>query len=121
MDRARYRRLLKLAVVLVAGLALGLWAWLRESERSLVIENRSGQPVAALRVTAGGTTRLFEGIPPGGDETVLLKEQGDVFFSAEGKLADGTLIRGQGQVKERSHLVVGPGGQLMVKPPGQGQ
>jgi hypothetical protein len=112
--------MVKLAVVLVAGLALGLWAYLRDSRAALVIENRSKQPIAVIRVTVSEAIRFFEDVPPGGDVSVPLKARGEEQLSVEGKLADGTLIRGRWKkIPEGRRLVVGPGGSLAEPARGQ--
>lgn len=123
--RGRLRWPLRIAVILVAGLALLLWNLHQRSGEFLTIQNQSGQPVARLRVTASGETKTFQDVAAGSGVMVPLGAGGDDRLTVEGELADGTLIRGQfgrsaaGSAGERAGLVILPGGQLVFRPQGK--
>src|SRR5947209_6246860 len=93
MNRGRNRWLLRLGILLVVGLALGLWALRGQFPSRLRIENRSGQPIARVEVTLAGKVTGFSDVPPGMEVTVPLPPGGDHSFDVQGRLADGTLIR----------------------------
>jgi len=114
MKRGRKWWLLRVAAPLVVGLALFVWA-LGEGSQSLVtIENRSGQLIAVLHVIRAGQPNTFEDVPMGRIVTAASKARGG--FTVEGKLANGTRIRGVfGDVGPRADLVVLPGGQLSIR------
>jgi hypothetical protein len=117
MNRGRYRWLLRLAAVLVAGLAFLLSATGQRSN-VLTVENRSGQRIALLRVTITGKTSSWNDVPPGAEVSTLFRIKSDDHFAVEGRLEDGTMIRGQfGYVTtdmsgERARLIVLPGGEI---------
>src|SRR5436309_2110260 len=62
MMHGRNRWLLRLAILLVAGLAFLVWFRRERSQDLLVIENRSKQPIALLRVTIAGQTSTFQDV-----------------------------------------------------------
>jgi hypothetical protein len=103
--------------VLVLGVALFVWfVWGRSPDR-LTVENRSGLPVTVLRVTVAGQTYTFRDVASGSDATAPLTIKGGERFAAEGKLADGTMIRIGGVTTEGAHLLVLPGGEVQFRPP----
>jgi hypothetical protein len=112
--RGRYRWLLRLAVVLVAGVAALVYLISQRSRRVLTIENRSGQPIATLRVTLAGQTSSYQDVRVGVRVTVPQGENADDRFTLEGRLADGTMLRGRGVLGKGAALVVLPGGQVVV-------
>ncbi len=61
----RYRWVIRLGILLVAGVALLLWAATHRTKNGLTIENRSGQTITSLEVTAAGTTTHFTQVPSG--------------------------------------------------------
>src|SRR5690242_13930277 len=90
----RHRWLIRLAVVLVVGLAASLWVVTQGSSGgALVVENRSGQPLAALQVSVGGQTRTFRDVADGGEVSAAF--DGGGAFEVEGRLADGTRLKGR--------------------------
>jgi hypothetical protein len=115
---------LRVAVVLVAGLALLFWNLRQRSQDFLTIQNQSGQPVARLRVTAAGEPKTFHDVAAGSGVAVPLGA-GDDGLTVEGELADGTLIRGQfgrsavGSAGGRAGLVIVPGGHLEFRTQGK--
>lgn len=123
--RGRYRWPLRLAVLVIAGLALLGWAYAERSRNVLTVENRSGQTISLLHITAAGQTSEFRDVASGAEVTASFRIKGDDHFAVEGRLADGTLIRGQfrsvtsGMSGERAHLVVLPGGQIVFRPGGK--
>jgi hypothetical protein len=111
--QSRYRWVLRLAVVAVAGLAMLLWSLTRQSDNTLAVENRSNQRIAILQVTLAAKPTAFRDIAPGATARVRLVAGDSV--AVDGKLADGTLIRWHGTPPEGATLVVLPGGQIEVR------
>jgi hypothetical protein len=117
MNRGRVRWLLRLAALLVAGLAVLLWATGRRSSL-LTVENRSGQSIAFLRITIAGETKSFNDVPSGTEVTAPFQVRSDDRFTLEGRLEDGTMVRGhfgyvlQGLTRESVHFLVLPGGEI---------
>jgi hypothetical protein len=118
--RGRTRWLLRVAVLLAAGLVGLLWVVRRQSENRLTVENRSSQAIAYLQVTVAGKASTFRDVPPGAEVAVPLGGKAEDQFAVEGQLADGTRIRGRGVAGERATLVVLPGGQTEFRPGGKG-
>jgi hypothetical protein len=119
LNQGPYRWLPRLAILLLAGLAWVLWANRQQTPNALTLENRSGQPVAVLRVTIGGQTQTFKDVRMGGSVSAPLGGQGNEHFTVEGQLADGTMIRGQFPATGPTTLVILPGGQITVRPSGK--
>lgn len=105
----RRRWLLRLAIVLAAGLAFYAWTILR-AENRLTIQNRSGQAISELKVNVAGQTSPFQDIASGQDVVVSLGKQGAGGFDLKGKLADGNLIHFVDVAPQSAPLVIGPGG-----------
>ncbi len=120
MNRHRYRWLLRAAALLVAGLAFFLWATGPRSNL-LAVENNSGQPIALLRVTVAGETHSFTDVPSGSRVTAPFRVRGDDNFALDGRLQDGTMIRGQfrytlhGLTGDPVHFLVLPGGEIKFR------
>jgi hypothetical protein len=112
MSTGRYRWLLRLAFVAVAGLALLIWYYFREPS-GLVIENHSGQTISRLEVSAGGRTVTFRDVPNGKQVTATNATAGAL--ELDGQFRDGTRIRAQFAEVPGSGLVVGPGGQITLR------
>jgi hypothetical protein len=118
-NRGRSRWLIRIAILVVAGIAFAVWAVQRESP-GLTVENRSGQAIAVLHVKVGGETSTFQDVPAGRELKVPLANGGDTPFEVDGQLADGTRLRGRfgagaAPGKPRATLVILPGGQINVK------
>jgi hypothetical protein len=115
----RFRWPLRVAILLVAGLALLYWPIHQRSRDTLTIQNQSGQRIDELRLTAAGETKTFHDVAPGAEVAAPLKA--DDRFTVEGQLADGTMIRGQfgGTAGDRAPLVILPGGQLVFRQQGK--
>jgi hypothetical protein len=114
MNRHRYRWLLRVAALLVAGLAFLVWAAGRRSN-VLAVENSSGQPIALLRISIAGETHSFSDVAPGARVTAPFRVRDDDRFTLEAQLRDGTMMRGQfpyvvhGLTGEPVHFLVLPG------------
>ncbi len=117
MDQGRKRWLIRLAVVLVVGLA-GLWWTVAERTRNLVVENHSGQKVAFLEVTLAGQTHTFRDVATGAQRTAPCEAKDGDRFRVEGKLADETRIRANGMIGESLHFLVLPGGEVKFRSKG---
>jgi hypothetical protein len=115
MDRSRYRWVLRLAIVLVLGLIALLWT-LSQRGRTLSIENHAEQPITTLQITLGGDTFTFKDVASRAEVTATSKGHGEVSWSVEGKLANGSLIRGNGKIKDSLQLLLLPDGNLQEKP-----
>ena len=118
MIQARSRRLVRLAVLAIIGLGAVLWVTRGGLQNRLTVENRSTQALPLLRITIGGETVAFHDMPPGGEEAAAFTTRRDDRFTVEGRLADGTLVRGvfghlaNGAVGERARFIIRPGGQI---------
>ena len=123
MKQGRYRWLIRLAVLLVAGLAFAFWMLRGRSQNLLLVENKSGQRIALLTLTFAGQTRSFEDMAEGAEVSVPLPVKGDEPLLVEGRLAGGTMIRGRiGRIDgagERYRLIILPGGNIAFRPPGK--
>jgi hypothetical protein len=120
LRQGRHRWPLRLAALLVLGVALFVWFVWGRSPNHLTVENRSGLPVTVLRVTVGGDSYTLRDVASGADATAPLTVKGGERFAVEGKLADGTLIRAGGQTGDSAHLLVLPGGEVQFRPARKG-
>ncbi len=114
MNPGRKRWLLRLAIVIVAGLVALLW-FSGQRTRDLAVENRSGQSIASLQVTVAGQTSTFRDVADGARVTAAYQAREDDAFRMDGRLADGTRIRASGLLGERTQFLVLPGGQIAPK------
>jgi hypothetical protein len=115
MNPSRKRTLLRLGIVLIAGLAMLVWVVSNRSH-SVVIENRSGQKIDRLEVTISGETSQFQGVPNGGQASGTFKSGGDAHFTVDGRLADDTRFHTSGKAGENLHFLVLPGGEVRLRP-----
>jgi hypothetical protein len=112
MIKGRKRWWFRLAIPLVAGLAMLALALGEAARKGVTIENRSGQPIFHLEVSRGGETSTFDNIPPGGKVTAVPKAGGP--FQVTGRMPMG-LINGRfGDLGPRVDLEILPDGT--VKP-----
>ncbi|SRR5579885_2966719 len=111
----RRRWILRLAAVLVAGLAVLLWATQQRPAKVLNIENKSGGPITSLRVTVAGNTTAIREVPPGATVPVPFGDNSDGRFVVDGDLPGGKL-HGQGKAAEGLTVIVQPGGQIKFQP-----
>jgi hypothetical protein len=129
MIRGRYRWPIRIAILLIAGLGLLVWAITERSRNRLALENRSGQPIASLEVTVAKPTDLkktvakqthtFEDVRPGAEVAAPFPIKPGDHFAFKGVLADGTRIGISGVVQEQSRFVAVPGGQIIPRPSGK--
>ena len=113
MRRGRRWWLTRIAIPLVAALGLFVWALL-QSRNVVRLENRSGRVITSLQIIRGGETTTFNDVPAGSTISATTKTGGS--FTVEGRLADGTLIRGRfGELETSPELIVLPGGQLTFR------
>jgi hypothetical protein len=115
MNPTRKRTLLRLGVVLAAGLAVLAWT-LANRSRSVIIENHSGQTVKILNVTLGGETQTFHDVPEGKPMSETFQAGGGDLLTVEGRLADDTRIRFRGKPGDTLHFLILPGGAMMPRP-----
>ncbi len=115
MNPGRRRWLLRLAAVLVLALIGLLWA-VRQGASDLVIENRSEQTIAHLKVTLAGQTHTFRDVRTGSEVTAPCRAGNGDHFSLDGQLADGTRIRADGVLRDSTHFLVLPGGGVTFRP-----
>jgi hypothetical protein len=116
LRRIPRRRLVRLAVQLAAGSGLLAWTTWRQMQTGLIVENRSGQPVAQLQVSVGNATASVP-VVPGGEETTLPAAfRGGGAFTLEGRLADGTRIKAAGRAEANSRFIILPGGEVRIGP-----
>jgi hypothetical protein len=101
-----------MAILMVGGLACYLWF---NQAQFVAIENHSGQPIAELRITLAGQASTFRDVASGAAVSAPVGSQGSDDFAVEGKLSDGTLIRGHGVIGGHN-LVVLPGGMISIRP-----
>jgi hypothetical protein len=114
MAKSRNRWLFKLALIPLLALAAYLWATQHRTEHFLTVENQAGQPIAVLRVTIAGQSKVLKDMAQGAKVTTPLAVRGDETFAVDGQLADGTLVKGHGKLPERAAFTILPGGQLNV-------
>src|SRR5262249_41895189 len=122
MFRGKNRWLFRFGIVLAAAGGFLAWTLLRDRTPTLVVENQSGQPIAVLNVTAGGATSTAPDVPRGKEVGTPLHLKGEGQFVLDGKLQDDTLLRGTfrlGPDAESLHLIVMPGGQIILRPRGK--
>jgi hypothetical protein len=114
MKRGRKWWLLRVAVPLVAGLVLFVWAIQQSSQNVVIVENRSGQTITLLQITRDGQTTTFPDVPAGGEVKAVSKTPSA--FKVEGRLANGNRIAGHfKEIGPRADLIVLPGGQLTLR------
>ena len=119
MQRGKRWWLVRLGLPVVAGLALLLWGLLGQFQAHLIIENRSGQPIVLLQISSGGKTRNLTDLAPGARVSVPVQATGADSFVVEGRLKDGTFLRGRfTHMDARAVVSVLPGGQLQVRQDG---
>jgi len=108
------KRVVAVILLVAVGTILFWAAWERFQKRRnyLVVENRSGQPIAQLRITISQEAIRFEDVPDGIDVTAPFRIGSDDHFVVVGRLADGTNIGGDfgyvtnGMAGERAHFFV---------------
>jgi hypothetical protein len=104
-----------LGILLVVGVAGALWIAREHLGDRLTIANRSGQPIARLKVNVAGQVTNFHEVPSGTEVTAPAGTDGDRRFWLEGQLADRTMLRGNGAVEGRVLISVLPGGLTEVR------
>jgi hypothetical protein len=119
MHRGRSRWLVRLGLLAVVAVAVLVWLYDQHRKRGLTVENRSGQPIAVLEITAAGETSTFRDVPDGGQVSAPLGDSGGG-FKVDGRFPDGTRISGRfapsgGPDLVTTGLVVVPGGQIMPR------
>jgi hypothetical protein len=114
MNPSYKRWLIRLAVVLIVGLAALLWS-VRQQDRTLTIENRSGQSITQLKITISGQSKTFQDVKAGEVVSAPCPASGDGLFNVEGELADGTRPRAKGRIDDNLYLILLPGGQLQQR------
>jgi hypothetical protein len=114
--RQNRRWLIRLALVAVAGLGLAVWYTHQRSQSRLTVENRSGQRIGVLEVTAAGEKETFRDVAVGAAVASSSPVQRGERFEVKGRLADGTRIKISGLIGERLELVVLPGGIVQFRP-----
>jgi hypothetical protein len=106
-----------LAVLAVASIGLVWWYARNHSPNYLTVENRSGEAIAVLRITAAGETKTFRDVSEKTTKASPFPVQHGDHFVVEGRLADGTRIRTNGIISESSmHVIILPGGQVQFRP-----
>jgi hypothetical protein len=115
MSRDRTRWLIRLGLIAVLGLAMLLWANRGRAPEGLAIENRSGQVIARLKVTAAGQVHTFDAVAMASEVSVPLAPGREDLVALEGQLADGSLVRWRGQAADGVRLIILPGGDIVVR------
>jgi len=113
-------RRMMLAIAGAAFVCGGVVCVVRVLENRLVVENKSGQPIAWLkiRMANAGPIATFKELPDGGVETSSFTIRGDDSFVVDGILADGTKLGGRfgyvtnGEYREHPRFVVRRGGKI---------
>jgi hypothetical protein len=113
--------MIRLALLLLVGFVLVVWAVREQFQADLSVQNRSGQAIAVLTLTVAGQPSTFQNVPDGADVLAPRSPAANEPFSVDGRLADGTLIRGRfAGAGGRMVLAITPGGQIVLRPPGKG-
>jgi hypothetical protein len=81
-------------VALVALAVIG-WRVLFHHEARLVVENRSGEPIAQLSVTVSNQVFELDALAPGENKEVKLRRYADSAWAISGRWPDGSPIREQ--------------------------
>jgi hypothetical protein len=118
MNPTRKRTLLRVAIVLVAGLGFLVWA-LGHRTREFVVENHSGQRIDRLSVTVAGQTSTFQDVAAEAQVSGTFKAGSDDHFTLDGQLADAndTRIHASGKADEKFHFIfILPGGDVRIRP-----
>jgi hypothetical protein len=119
-QRNRKRWLLRLAILPLIAIVGLLYANKEQAQDPLIVLNRSGQPIARLKVTVGEKTVTFSDLPAGAQKTTSLTIDSDDPFRVEGELANGSMIRIRGKAVERTtQLIVLPGGEIKLQQAGK--
>jgi hypothetical protein len=127
MKRSRLQWLLRLSILPVIALGLLVWGLGVGSQKAIAFENRSGKPIALLKVTVAGETSTFHNVREGAEVSAPLKGKGDAAVVVTGELSDGTLLRGKfGSLAPlmsggRASFLVLPGGAIIPRPNRQSQ
>jgi hypothetical protein len=116
MKPGRRRWLLRVVLLLAAGLGLLFWAILEQFSGSLVIENDSGQRIATLQVIVGGETHSYVDIATGSSVSVPFGEDWDASLRVSVTLANGTRLLGDFSPVRNVRKSGRP--RLLVKPTG---
>lgn len=110
------------AVLLLVGLA---WGTREQLQNRVTVENRSGQIITVLRITIGGETSVFHDMPDGAKVDSAFKiSSDDDHFTLDGRLGDGTLVRGKfghvanGIIGDHPTFVVGREGGIRFRQSG---
>jgi hypothetical protein len=119
INRGPYRWPIRLVALLLLGVALYAWFSRERAQNGLTVENRSGLPIEVLRLTVAGQRTIYRDVPPGGSVTAPGGGEGGDRFAVDGRLADGTMLRGEGGMPPGRALVVLPGGQILARPSGR--
>jgi hypothetical protein len=116
----------KILVLMAALVLVGvLWFVLEYNQARVVVENRSGQPIAQLKITDGQETLTFEGIADGADVKAMFHNRGTDPIVVEVRLADGTITKGRfgaissGSLGERARFVVLRRGEIKFRQDGK--
>jgi hypothetical protein len=118
MNLGANRWKLRMAVVLVAGGAMLLWALnqQRQPAEMLTIVNQSGQTITELKITVAGHTSTIKNIPAGREVVPPGVVQSDEPFTLEGTFAGGDIIRvPSGKTKAGLKVIVLPGGGISIR------
>jgi hypothetical protein len=116
---SRRRWILRLAALLVAGLAALLWATQQVPGKVVYVQNKSGGPITSLRVTVAGKTTAVREVPPGATVPAPYGDDAEAKLVIDGDLPGGKL-HFLGTAKEGYTAVVEPGGQInKYQPPGR--
>jgi hypothetical protein len=115
----RRRWILRLAALLVAGIAALLWATQQRAARGIVIDNESGATISSLEVTVAGKTTTLGDLPSGRKATAPFGTSGDESFVFDGKLRGGKLHGGGPKAVEGLTLVIQPDGNVVFRQPGK--
>ena len=121
LPRVRFTmRRMMVAVACIASACGGVVCCVRTVENRLVVENRSGQALAWVKIglAYSGPIATFHDLPDGGVETASFGIGGDDSFVLDARLADGTKAGGNfgyvtnGFYGVRPRFVVREGGKI---------
>ncbi len=121
LPRVRFTvRRMMVAVSSIASVCGGVVCCVRTVENRLVVESRSGQTLARLKIglANSGPIATFRDLPDGGVETASFGIGGDDSFVLDARLADGTKVGGNfgyvtnGYYGVRPRFVVREGGKI---------
>jgi hypothetical protein len=116
LPKRPHRWVIRLGLVIVAGLAFWLWMQVRGRSQDVIVHNEYGKPIPVMKVTIGDETREFRDVAEGAEVVVPFRSKTDrlrveVAF-ADKKVSTYTGVATGGSDGEPANLVILPTGDV---------